>query len=66
MILSVKIESGKQIHYECYRIKGCITVSRQYTILGGDGDVKLPSIPTELEQIIKEKAILTSITETLV
>lgn len=41
-------------------------ISRQHTILGGDGDVKVPSIPTELEQIIKEKAILTSITKTLV
>lgn len=25
LILSVKIESGKQIHYECYGIKRCIT-----------------------------------------
>lgn len=53
LILSVKIKSGEQIH-NCYGIKGFITVSRQHTILGKGGDVKVSRISTELEDKIKE------------
>lgn len=39
LILSVKIKSGKKNYLEGYGIKGYITISRYYMILGWDGDV---------------------------
>lgn len=56
---SVKTKSGKQIYYECYDIKGFITVSRYYMILGR----WLCEVPQHYKT--KIKVPLTSLTKTL-